>query len=154
MLQDQQLRAAFTLSLRQAARAWRREADETLAQYGLSEATAWPLVRIARLGEGIRQGALAEALGIEGPSLVRLLDHLCEAGLVRRAEDPQDRRAKTLDLTDQGRAMVERIEQALAERRAQVLRGVSAAELECCLRVFGVLQQATDRPAPLPGDKA
>jgi MarR family transcriptional regulator for hemolysin len=36
------------------------------------------------LGEGINQVALAEEIGIEGPSLVRVIDQLATDGLVRR----------------------------------------------------------------------
>jgi MarR family transcriptional regulator for hemolysin len=42
----------------------------------MTEATWRPLVYVARLGAGVRQKELAIALGIEGPSLVRLLDGL------------------------------------------------------------------------------
>jgi MarR family transcriptional regulator for hemolysin len=88
--------------------------DDMLAPFGLTEATAVPLVSISRIGEGVRQNALAEALRIEGPSLVRVLDHLCAAGLVERREDCADRRAKTLHLTETGRETTARIETALA----------------------------------------
>src|SRR5579859_8293089 len=97
------------------ARLYRREINHALEAYGLSDATAMPVMYIGRLGDGVRQGALAEELGIEGPSLVRVIDLLTAAGLVERHEDPSDRRAKTLHLTSTGEALRQQIEDVLTE---------------------------------------
>ncbi|POR40834.1 MarR family transcriptional regulator [Methylobacterium sp. V23] len=113
--------------------------------HGLSDATAVPLIMIARLDGVPRQNALAEAVGIEGPSLVRLLDQLCEAGLAVRREDPTDRRAKVLSLTPAGTAVVAHMEADLARLRAEVFAEVSTADLEASLRVFAVLQASATR---------
>ena len=69
-----------------------------------------PVLTIARAGNGMRQGVLAEELGVEGPSLVRILDQLCLGGLVERRDDPTDKRAKTLHLTAEGQALAAVIE--------------------------------------------
>jgi MarR family transcriptional regulator for hemolysin len=94
---------------------------------------------------------LAEALGIEGPSLVRSLDQLVEAGYVERREDPADRRAKTLHLTPAGEAACEPIEAALSLMRAGLFEGVSDEDLAACLRVFAVLEERLGRGAPAEG---
>jgi MarR family transcriptional regulator for hemolysin len=129
-------RAAFGRVLIHAARGWRRRADAALAAYGLSEATAVPLLELARMGDGVRQGALAAELGVEGPSVVRLIDQLEGEGLVARREDPTDRRAKTLHLTAQGRALVERIEGVLNAVRARLLAGMGERDVEVALAVL------------------
>ncbi len=95
-----------------------------------------PLLTANRLGEAVRQVTLAEHVGIEGPSLVRLLDQLCAAGLVRRDEDPEDKRAKTITLTDEGRAVTARMEARLVSLRARLLEDVSREDLETTLRVL------------------
>lgn len=138
--------AAFSAALILLARAWRRRVDEAVAPLGLSEATAWALVRIHRSGGGVRQGAVAEALGIEGPSLVRLLDQLCAAGLVERRGDPADRRAKTVSLTDAGTALADKLETVLQGVRRDLLAGVSAADLDACLRVFRIVGRTLGTP--------
>ncbi|WP_342343631.1 MarR family winged helix-turn-helix transcriptional regulator [Methylocella tundrae] len=112
-------------------------------QYGLSDATAHPLVLIARLDDEPRQNALAEAMGVEGPTLVRLLDQLCSADLIIRREDPMDRRAKVLSLTASGQAVVAKIEAELSTLRETVFANVSAADLKASLRVFQALQDLT-----------
>jgi MarR family transcriptional regulator for hemolysin len=134
------LRRAYTHKLLVAGRQYRRAANAVAETYGLSDATALPLLLIGRHDGEPRQTTLAEAVGIEGPSLVRLLDQLGTAGLVVRKEDPTDRRAKVLSLTPAGRAIVAGMEADLARLREAVLGQVSAADLEASLRVFQALQ--------------
>jgi MarR family transcriptional regulator for hemolysin len=134
---------SYTLALIKGARLWRQIADSELAGFGVSEAGAYPLVFITRLGDGIRQSVLAEAIGIEGPSLVRLLDQLCGAGLVERREDATDKRAKTLHLTATGVAIAANLVAALDAARNRVYASVSDTEIQVALRVLGMLEQAT-----------
>lgn len=142
-------RAMVGLAMQHVARAWRSEADAALAKYGLSDATSWPLLHIRQIGEGQRQGTLARALGIEGPSLVRLLDHLCAAGLVVRQDDPEDRRAKTIHLTDEGRTLLGRLDDVLTEVRRRMLEGVPEAELKVTLGVLGTIARNAGVEIPL-----
>lgn len=136
---------AMTANLMVLSRAYRGAADKALADFGMSQATAWPVILTGRLGDGVRQGVLAEALGVEGPSLVRVLDQLVAAGMIERREDAQDRRAKTIHLTDAGQVLRERIEGVLIQLRRQLFDGVSEADLEVCLRVFDTLKTALGR---------
>jgi MarR family transcriptional regulator for hemolysin len=136
------LRLAVSSTLVLAARKWRRTCDGALSAYNVSEACSVPLLTASRLGEAVRQVTLAEQVGIEGPSLVRLLDQLCAAGLVRRDEDPDDRRAKTITVTDEGRKVTDQMEEDLRALRARVLKNVSRADLEATLRVLNTFNTA------------
>ncbi|CAD6527314.1 MarR family winged helix-turn-helix transcriptional regulator [Paraburkholderia sabiae] len=138
------LRRSVSSTLVVAARRWRRTSHSVLSAYNVSEACAGPLLTANRLGEAVRQVTLAEHVGIEGPSLVRLLDQLCAAGLVRRDEDPDDKRAKTISLTDEGRAVTARMEERLMDLRARVLKGVSREDLETTLRVLNAFNASLD----------
>lgn len=126
----------YTHALLLGGRHWRRLANASTEAHGISEAKALPLVLIGRMHGDPRQNALADAVGIEGPSLVRLLDQLEAAGLVVRKEDHTDRRAKVLSLTPAGKAIVRKIEADLTRLREAVFAGVSAADLEAAMRVF------------------
>ena len=101
---------------------------------------------IVRLGEGVRQVTVAQAAGMESPSLVRLLDQLCSAGYVCRSEDPNDRRAKCLSLTDSGRELVHAVESELVRLRHEVLEGISSSDLEAALRVIRAFESASHVP--------
>lgn len=144
------LRQAYTHALLLSGRQWRRAANAVAEAYGLSDATAHPLILIQRLDGEPRQSALAEALGIEGPSLVRLLDQLCAADQVVRKEDPTDRRAKILSLTPDGERTVTRMEAELARLRETVFADVDPADLEAGLRVFRALERHV-RQVPAAG---
>ncbi|MDH4988383.1 MarR family transcriptional regulator [Aminobacter anthyllidis] len=123
------------------ARLWRHAADRALDDCGLSHATAMPLVTLSRLGDNIRQGVIADHLGFEGPSLVRIVDLLAADGLIVRSGDPGDRRAKILSLTDAGRARVEDIERILEKLRTELLASEDAGELSAALGLLVRLEQ-------------
>ncbi|GAB3088089.1 MarR family transcriptional regulator [Bordetella muralis] len=144
---------ATTASLMVLSRAYRSVADNALSEYGLSQATAWPVILTGRLGDGVRQGALAEALGVEGPSLVRVLDQLVSSGLIERREDPNDRRARTIHLTPDGHALREQVEGVLVKLRREIFRDVSHDDLQACLRVFDTLKTALGRDDAVPALK-
>lgn len=135
---------ALTSRLLRLARIYRRETDRALAALGISDARALPVLYIARLGEGVRQGVLAEELGIEGPSLVRILDQLCAAQLVERRDDPNDRRAKTLHLSDEGRAMARVVEARLDTLRTDLLSEVEDPDLSATLRALARFEAALE----------
>lgn len=126
-------------------RIWRRESDQALSDHGLSYATAIPLLLLSRQGENVRQGVLADELGIEGPSLVRLIDLLQAEGLVERREDPTDRRAKTLHLTTTGEVKVEEINRVLRRVRANLLRDVGSEELAVTFETLQRIEQRASR---------
>ena len=126
-------------------RIWRRESDQALSDHGLSYATAIPLLVLSRQGENVRQGVLADELGIEGPSLVRLIDLLQSEGLVERREDPRDRRAKTLHLTATGEAKVEETNRVLRRVRSSLLKDIGSEELAITFEVLLRIEQRASR---------
>lgn len=130
----------------QIGRLWRRELDLALQSHGLSEATALPLLLLSRQ-DCQRQGTLAEQVGIEGPSLVRVIDMLAAEKLVERREDPTDRRAKTLHITPAGRAKAAEIELVVQGVRANLLSDITPAELETTLTVLRTVEARLLREA-------
>jgi len=129
-------RMTLTTALGTLQRSYRAAADKAVAQYGLSQALGWPLLMLGRLGGAVRPGVLAEALGIEAPSLTRSLDQLVAAGLAERRSDPNDGRAKTIHITPRGEAAREQIEITLRALREQVFDAVTDRDMAACLRVF------------------
>ncbi len=142
MISSDALRFAFTGQLMLAGRQWRQICQAAVTAYGVSAAAVGPLLFIRRLGGGVRQVALADYVGVEGASLVRLLDQLCTAGLARRQVDPSDRRANALWLTPDGEALADTIEAELTQVRAGVFADISERDLAGALRVFEALSRA------------
>lgn len=126
------------------ARLWRRKADQALSAHDLSLATAAPLLILSRRGKCARQGVLAEEMGIEGPSLVRLIDLLQAEGLVERREDPTDRRAKMLHITALGETKADKINQVLRCVRAELLNDVPRDDLAVTFAVLRSIEERAD----------
>jgi len=141
-LTDQTL-SSLTAALTHASRAYRAAADKVAADFGLSQATGLPVLVISRFGDGgVRPGILAETLSLEASSLVRIVDHLIGSGLVERHEDPQDRRAKILRLTDEGLKTAALMDQALTPFRRKLFGAFDPADVEATLRVLSGLPTA------------
>jgi len=130
---------AITGQLMLAGRQWRQISQASVTAHGISAAAAAPLLFIRRLGGGVRQVTLADYVGVEGATLVRLVDQLSAAGLVRREVDPSDRRANVLSLTEAGERMAGQIEVELTQLRARVFANVSEADMAATLRVLDAL---------------
>jgi len=136
----------FGALLAQTARQWRRAADQRLQPFELTEATWLPLVRIARAQTLMRQKELAASLFLDNSSVVRLLDNLETAGLIRRQEEANDRRAKTIVLTARGRAMADQVEAVAHRVREDALAGLSDADIETAFRVLDHVCRALATP--------
>jgi DNA-binding MarR family transcriptional regulator len=70
-------------------------------------------------------GSVAAALGVHPSNATRLCERLVVAGLVDRADDPQDRRFLRLVLTGAGHDLVERVMQHRREAIEQVMAQMS-----------------------------
>lgn len=136
MQADDQTLMSITMGLAQVSRAYKAAADRVVADFGLSQASAWPVIMIDLLGDGVRPGTVADALGLEPSSLVRVIDQLVEAGLVERHEDASDRRARTLHLTNEGRRRAVQLTQALAAFRRALFSDIAREDIAACTRVL------------------
>ena len=140
-----QLVGAFGLELVEMAHKWRRLLDTRLRPEGLSQATWRTLFFVSRATNGIQQKDLAVAIGIEGPSLVRLLDRLESEGLLERQISPEDRRGKIVDLTELGENRVLEIQGVAEGVRLELLDGITADRLATCLHVFECIKRNAER---------
>lgn len=110
-------------------RRWRQILDSEFRSSGLTDATWRPLLHLHILGDGVRQKELAASIGIEGPSLVRLIDTLVAKGLIQRTEDATDRRAKQLCLTEEGQLVVARIREIATPIENRLLSTFSDSDI-------------------------
>ena len=125
----------FGMQLAQMSRGWRAELDRRLAGLGLSQARWLVLLHLARFDEAPTQRELAQSVGVEGPTLARLLDSLEAQGLVQRHSVVEDRRAKKIVLSDSARPLIERIEAIATALRQELFVGIDEEEARICLRV-------------------
>jgi MarR family transcriptional regulator for hemolysin len=91
------------LQVTRAAKVLSRAFDDALAKGGGSLPTWLVLVSVMAQAHG-RQRDLAEAVGIEGPTLTHHLNRMEAGGLVTRRRDPANRRVHQVSLTPDGEA--------------------------------------------------
>ncbi|MGA8132861.1 MULTISPECIES: MarR family transcriptional regulator [Pseudomonas] len=125
----------FGMQLAHMSRGWRAELDRRLAGLGLSQARWLVLLHLARFTEAPTQRELAQSVGVEGPTLARLLDSLETQGLVQRQAVLEDRRAKKIVLSPSARPLIEQIETIATALRHELFVGVDDEELRICMRV-------------------
>lgn len=142
--QDDEIRIGFALAMVRMSRRWRWKLDQRLRATGLTQARWTTLLQIARGGDGMQQHRLADHIGIEGPTLVRLLHSLEDSGLVERRADPRDGRAKTIHLTDAASPVLAEIEKIADGLRQEMTIDIPPEELARCIAIFDLIQTRLD----------
>lgn len=122
----------FAMQVAQLSRAWRSELDRRLVGLGLSQARWLVLLHLARFSEMPTQRELAQSVGVEGPTLARLLDSLEAQELVTRVAVPEDRRAKKIALQPKAQPLIEKIEAISTQLRQEVFAGIDEDDLRRC----------------------
>jgi DNA-binding MarR family transcriptional regulator len=121
-------RREILFELSDVARALRTYVDQRAREHGMTRAQWGALARLQR-HEGMTQAAMAEALEIQPISLVRLVDRLCEQGLIERRAHPSDRRANCLYLTEKGHARLAQMLPLAREISGHVLASFSDSDV-------------------------
>lgn len=95
-----------------------------------------------------RQGALAERLGVNASSVLRLVDRLVAAGMVTRQEVEGDRRAVDLDLTARGRDLVDTVTARRRAAIAEIVEAMPAGRRRGLVAALSAFAEAADEPPP------
>jgi MarR family transcriptional regulator, transcriptional regulator for hemolysin len=140
VLQPRSPNREFAFTLNDVARMLRTFADQKAAQFGITRAQWVVLVRLDR-SEGLKQSELAEMLELQPISLTRLLDKLCDSGLIERRADPIDRRAKRLFLMPAARPLLEKLGELGEDLMATALAGVEAESIERMIAQLGIVKE-------------
>lgn len=122
--------------LSRTARMWRTRLDERLSPLGLTQARWLVLMHLSRMGGEAPQKELAFSVGVEGPTLVRVLDGLERMEFVQRVGVEGDRRARCVRLTSKADSVISDIMRIGAGLRAEALAGISDVDLNNFFRVL------------------
>ena len=134
------LNREFAFTINDVARMLRTYADYKASQFGVTRAQWAVLARLDRF-EGLKQSELAEMLDLQPITLTRLLDRLCDNGLIERRADPNDRRAKRLFLTDAARPVLEQLGVLGEEVMTATLAGVPREAVEQIVAQLAVVKE-------------
>jgi MarR family transcriptional regulator, transcriptional regulator for hemolysin len=135
---------SFGFVLHDIARLMRKRYEQRARPLGLTRAQ-WQVLAHLQRHEGINQSGLADLLEVEPITLARLVDRMEQAGLVQRRDDPADRRAHRLYLTERAAPLLEQSRVIGDAVRADAFAGIADDEreylLNLLLRVRGNLSE-------------
>ena len=104
-----------------------REFGVAIAPAGL-EPREFALLNVIARAEAPTQNAIGDQLGIPASSLVSVIDRLEESGLLERRTSAEDRRARTLHVTEEGRRTLIAAVRLAAELERRVCADLSPDE--------------------------
>lgn len=130
----------FAFTINDVARMLRTYADYMARQFGITRAQWAVLARLDQF-EGLKQSELADMLDLQPITLTRLLDRLCDGGLIERHPDPTDRRAKRLFLTPAARPLLERLGVLGEAMMTNALAGVQRETVEQMVAQLAIVKE-------------
>jgi len=117
----------FLFALFETHRLLRLYAEKQARRFGLTRAQWGVLAKLERT-EGMKQAEIADLMEIQPITLTRLIDKLCDLGLIERRSDDSDRRVNRLYLTEAARPLMLQLNGLRHELTQTALAGLSAAD--------------------------
>ena len=141
---SQAIRSWMDIFMSRSMRGWGRFAKSaglSMPQFGL-------LMQMHHKGD-CGMSEVSERFDITPAAASQLVDKLVQGGLIQRVEDPHDRRAKLLNLTDKGREL---IQQGIQERYRWVdelgskLSAEERTQISAALNIMTRVAQELEEP--------
>lgn len=117
------------------AQALKNHAGKVLRPYGLTLEQFIPLKHLF-LEPGVTQRELCEGTKKTPANMTRLLDRLEKKSLVERRENPEDRRASLVFLTDKGEALVDEVSSLFESYSDEIAVGITEEEQQITRNVL------------------
>ena len=134
----------FSSALHSTARGWRLAVDRRLKDLGMSQAS-WMTVAVAAKAKApLAQIELANRVGVEGATMVAMLDRLAKAGLIERVPSETDRRVKLVTLTPAGAKLYDKVQTEAKAVRRQLLSGIDPKLLLAATELLESLQSVVE----------
>jgi MarR family transcriptional regulator for hemolysin len=130
----------FLFTLSEVQRLVRAYADKQAARYGITRAQWHALAKIERF-EGMKQTELAEQMEMQPITLTRLIDKLCDQGLIERRGDETDRRVNRLYLKKAARPLLGKLGGLRSELTATALEGINPADAHRMLAFLETIRE-------------
>jgi len=138
------LEERFSGALHNASRAWRQALDRRLKYLGVSQASWMTIAVAAKAHAPLSQSELADRLGVEGATMVAMVDRLVKAGLVVREPSTTDRRVKRVVLTPAGNLLYDKVRAEAAAFSKELLANMGPEALLAATEVLERLQGTID----------
>ena len=113
--------------LAKVCRAHRGSVGELLAEVGLHVGQEMVLIELWE-HDGLRGGELAARLGVEPPTVTKMLRRLENCGLLERRQDSRDARSFQVFLMERGRSLEKPVTRCWEKVEEKTLAGLSPEE--------------------------
>lgn len=113
------------------------DSDLTIIQFGT--------LLLLEDGEPRTVGALSEQIGRSMSATSRMIDQLVKRELLRRQEDPNDRRARRVTISPTGRKLVATMMRKRAEAELKLIASLEPDEQRTVMRAMELLAGAARR---------
>jgi MarR family transcriptional regulator for hemolysin len=134
----------FSDALHSTSRSWRQAVDRRLKYLGVSQASWMTIAMAAKAEMPLSQSELADRLGVEGATMVAMVDRLVKAGLVVREASSTDRRIKRVVLTPAGVAIYDKVKTEADALRKQLLAKLDPKQLLVATELLESLREIID----------
>ena len=114
--------------------------EASLEPLGLSLAKFLALSQLADAGEPLPLSTLAERRACVRSNITQLIDRLEADKLVKRSDDPRDRRSVRAELTEEGRSRYETGLKALLAAERDLFAPLSTSQQDALFELLGVLR--------------
>jgi DNA-binding MarR family transcriptional regulator len=138
---NQQIEQQMTVLLR---RVQRIHLSTTVGDVNLERSAYGIMCKLADEGPQ-RLGALATSFGLDPSTITRQVQALEEIGLAHRRTDPSDRRASILDLTENGRNVLDQTRARRRDKLQEALADWSESDLTDFGRLLKEFNASLDR---------
>ncbi|MEZ4332507.1 MAG: MarR family transcriptional regulator [Myxococcota bacterium] len=130
----------FGRLLKRVHQIWHQVINERLRPRGVSHSQWRVVLEVSRSAGPMTQSALASELGVESPTMVRLLDRLEDKGWIARTPCPTDRRARYVALTPKAQRLATELEVVVGEIRRTLLQDLRSGELAGCIAALSKVE--------------
>src|SRR5665213_2702295 len=135
-----EIKERFSSALHNTSRSWRQALNRRLKYLGVSQASWMTIAVAAKARLPLSQSELAESLGVEGATMVAMVDRLVKAGFVIREPSTTDRRVKRILLTEAGNQLYDKVKTQAAMLRGELLANVDPKRLLVATELLEALQ--------------
>src|SRR6476620_853147 len=130
----------WTFSVLHAAHLIEDRIEEALGKVGLSMAKHGALVELAQAGEPLTLSQLAARLSCVRSNMTQLVDRLESDGMVKRLDDPEDRRSVRAELTALGKEKQRAGEKAIKRVQTEFAASLTTRERTALEAALGALK--------------
>ncbi len=130
-------------SVAMAYRALRMALDAKLVRYGITF-RQWQVLACLALEGKTSQVKLAELIGVEGPTLVRILDRMEHKGWIKRNVSSRDRRQKLISPTKKVEGVWRKMTECAHGVRNNAVKGISTKDVANLRRLLKKIRENLD----------